>query len=228
MSLPTLENVSSSRRKWFGLLRRKESWSLTGRGWLALLVTLIGGGIIGMRSVHGFLAVNAPVHSGVLVIEGWVHEYALTNFIARARYDMIYTTGGPTLTDRQSRDDSDTYASVAMKRLFKLGVPRAKVRMVPCWVSRRDRTFASAVALHEWGVSNRVEFPAFDVVTLGVHARRSRLLAQKAFPNARVGVVSVLNEDYDPEHWWRYSEGVKETLSEAMAYLYSRFLFSPE
>lgn len=25
-----------------------------------------------------------------------------------------------------------------------------------------------------------------------------------------VGIISVPNSDYDPKHWWRYSEGVRE------------------
>jgi len=101
--------------------------------------------------------------------------------------------------------------------------------MIPCWISRRDRTFASALALREWCASNRVELTAFNVVTLGPHARRSRLLNRKVFDShVQIGVIAIPNSEYDAEHWWRYSEGVKETLSETAAYLYSRFLFSPD
>jgi hypothetical protein len=84
------------------------------------------------------------------------------------------------------------------------------------------------VALREWCRTNEVVLKDFDVVTLGVHARRSRLLTEQAFPEARVGVIPALNEEYEPASWWRYSEGVKEVFSETMAYLYARFLFSPE
>jgi hypothetical protein len=224
------ENIQPSRRKWFGLLRRKESWSLTWRGWLTLLVVLIGGGIIGVRSAHDFLAVNAPVETRVLVLEGWVPRYAATGYVARVQgdYEKIYTTGGPTLTDRKSRNDADTFASVAEYRLVRAGVPAAKIQYVPGWKVSRDRTYASALALREWCVSNRVELAKFNLVTLGPHARRSRLLYQEAFPKAEIGIIALINEEYDPEHWWRYSEGVKETLSETVAYLYARFLFSPE
>jgi hypothetical protein len=66
-------------------------------------------------------------------------------------------------------------------------------------------------------------------VTIGPHARRSRLLNQKAFDSrVKIGVIALTNPEYDADHWWRYSEGVKETLSESAAYLYSRFLFSPD
>jgi hypothetical protein len=213
----------------FGLLRRKEVWSLTWRARLLFLLVVMGTSWVFMRGIHGFLSIDTRGNSGVLVVEGWVPEYALTNFIAKYPfYERIYTIGGPTLTDRYSKDDSDTYASVAMKRLWKAGVPRDKVQMVPCWISRRDRTYASDVALHNWCQTNGVTLAKFDVVTMGVHARRSRLLAEKAFPKATVGVIPLLNEDYNPREWWRHSEGVKEVFSETLAYFYARFLFSPE
>ncbi len=230
MSLSRSENIPSPRRKWFGLLRRKESWSLTWRGWLVLLIVLIGGGIIGVRSVHDFLAVSAPVETRVLVLEGWVPRYALTGYVARVfgDYDKIYTTGGPTLADRNSRNDSDTFASVAQSRLVRVGVPAAMIQYVPGWEVRRDRTYAAAVSLRKWCETNRVELKAFNLATLGPHARRSRLLYEKAFPDAKIGIIPLTNAEYDAEHWWRYSEGVKETLAESVAYLYSRFLFSAE
>jgi len=65
-------------------------------------------------------------------------------------------------------------------------------------------------------------------MTLGPHARRSRLLFQKAFgKEVKVGVISVEDRDYDPAHWWRSSEGVREVLGEAIAYFYAKFFFSP-
>ena len=43
-----------------------------------------------------------------------------------------------------------------------------------------------------------------------------------------VGIIAVPNPDYDSSRWWRYSEGVKEVVSESVAYLYARFLFHPK
>jgi hypothetical protein len=62
-----------------------------------------------------------------------------------------------------------------------------------------------------------------DVITLGPHARRSRLLYQKAFGNAvSLGVISLADPAYDSRYWWRSSEGVREVWGEAVAYLYAR------
>ena len=42
-----------------------------------------------------------------------------------------------------------------------------------------------------------------------------------------VGIIAVPNPDYDSKHWWRYSEGVKDVISEGAAYVYARFFFWP-
>lgn len=225
------QSSTLNRKCCFGLVCRRERWSLTWRAWLVFLSLFLGGGFLVTRASHDFLAVNAPVDTSALVVEGWVPRYAVTNYVARyhSNYTAIYTTGGATLADYTSRDVSDTFASVVRTRLVRAGIPPAKIHVVPCWLVKRDRTYASAVALREWCKTNNVQLTAFNVATLGPHARRSRLLHEKAFgPDVKVGVIPLPNVQYDADHWWRYSEGVKETLSETAAYLYARFLFSPE
>ena len=65
-----------------------------------------------------------------------------------------------------------------------------------------------------------------NVLTEDVHARRTCLLFQKALGhNVVVGVIAVPNPDYDANHWWRYSEGVKDVVAESVAYIYARLLF---
>lgn len=195
-----------------------------------MFVLFLAATILLIRNAHAFLAINAPVSGGVFVIEGWIPEYDLTNFVAHTRsYSMIYTIGGLTHMAGNSTDVSDTYASVAYWHLRKVGVPAEKIRMVPSFVSKKDRTYSSAVALRDWSRTNFFEVRPFNIVTMGAHSRRSRLLCTKAFGTGQgIGVISLVNGDYDPEHWWRFSEGVKETLSESAAYLYARFLFSPD
>src|SRR5438552_17446710 len=40
-------------------------------------------------------------------------------------------------------------------------------------------------------------------------------------------LISIQNREYDPDRWWESSEGVKETISEALAYCYARLFFVP-
>jgi uncharacterized SAM-binding protein YcdF (DUF218 family) len=67
-----------------------------------------------------------------------------------------------------------------------------------------------------------------NLVTENTHARRTRLLFGKALgKNVAVGIIAIPNPDYDKGHWWRYSEGVKDVGSEAVAYVYARLFFIP-
>jgi hypothetical protein len=103
------------------------------------------------------------------------------------------------------------------------------VQMVPSRVSGRDRTYSSALALREYFQTNAVAVKSFNILTEDVHARRTRLLFQEAFGReAAVGIIAVPDPDYDPHHWWRYSEGVREILGESIAWFYAVFLFHPE
>jgi uncharacterized SAM-binding protein YcdF (DUF218 family) len=100
--------------------------------------------------------------------------------------------------------------------------------MVPSRVMNRDRTYAAAVALREWFREHDIAAKSLNVLTENVHARRTRLLFQKALgDDVLVGIIAVPNPDYDSKHWWRYSEGVKGVISEGAAYIYARLFFHP-
>ena len=100
--------------------------------------------------------------------------------------------------------------------------------MVPTRVQTRDRTYSSAVELRRWFEAHHNVPKTLTVATLGPHARRTRLLYEEAFGSqTKIGIISIPDREYDRRRWWRYSEGVKEMISEGAAYLYARFLFQP-
>lgn len=124
--------------------------------------------------------------------------------------------------------DYNTSASVAADLLRKNGLANGSVQMVPSRVMDRDRTYGSAVALRNCLRNHNMAVSGIDVVTQDLHARRTRLLFQKALGDkAAVGVIAIPNSDYDAKRWWRYSAGLKNVLSEAAAYVYARLLFYP-
>jgi hypothetical protein len=109
-----------------------------------------------------------------------------------------------------------------------MGMNMDVVQAVPANIKYRNRTFQSALALRKWIEENHLPVTSFNLVTVGPHARRSRLLFEKAFAgHARVGIIAVENREYDPQRWWKYSEGVKDVIGEAIGYLYARFVFHP-
>jgi hypothetical protein len=67
-----------------------------------------------------------------------------------------------------------------------------------------------------------------NLYSFGAHARRSRLLYQKALGRKiQVGVIAYPDYHYDPARWWAEGEGFRDVVGEGIAYLYARLLFHP-
>ena len=183
-----------------------------------------------VRTAYPFLAANDPQPGGVLVVEGWASDSALKLVIEELHqhhYDKLYVTGGP-IEVGAPLSEYKTYAELGTATLVKLGVATNELQAVPAERVLRDRTYNSAVFLKKWLRAHGVSPVKFNLVTVGPHARRSRLLFEKALgKGATVGVIAIPSEDYDPRHWWRSSAGVRTVIGEAMAYGYARFLFHP-
>jgi uncharacterized SAM-binding protein YcdF (DUF218 family) len=214
-----------------GLLTRKERWGLSWHGrLLAAGIALIAGYLI-FLNVYPFLAVTHRVATDTLVVEGWIHGYAIQVAAKEFRtggYQHLFTTGGPVVGNGGYVNDYQTSASVGADLLKKFGIPTESVQMVPSHIIGRDRTYSSAVALREWLQEHNMQVRSLNVLTEDAHARRTRLLFAKAFgTKVAVGVIAVRSLDYDAKHWWRYSEGIEEVIGETVAYIYATFFFHP-
>lgn len=215
----------------FGLFNRKERWSLSWRGRLVLVSSLLLISALLLKGVYPFLATTHRVDADGLVVEGWVHEYAIQAAVDEFRsgfYRRVFTTGGPVEGTGGYTNDYNTSASVGAELLRKSGLARGSVEMVPSRAIDHDRTYGSAVALRRWLWAHDVKVKGVNVVTENTHARRSWLLFQKAFGGrVRVGIIAARNPDYEPERWWSCSEGVRDVIGETVAYLYAKFFFYP-
>lgn len=201
------------------------------RGWLALILLVAFAGLGWMFTIQPFLAQTHRVDTKILVMEGWVHQYAAQAAMQEfqnGHYDKIYTTGGPVVGTGDYSNVYNTSASVGAELLVKVGMPADLVQMVPSHIKGRDRTYSSALALREYFHTNGLSVKSFNVLTEDAHSRRTGMLFQKAFGDeATVGIISVPDPDYDPARWWRYSEGVREVLGENIAWVYAAFIFHP-
>jgi len=171
------------------------------------------------------------MNTNILVVEGWMDEFAIragADEFKTGDYDYIITTGGPVTGSGGYTNDYNTFASVGARRLKAAGVADESVQIIPSHIIGRDRTYSSAIALRRWLRDHDMALGSFNVVTEDAHARRTRLLFQKAFGNGvRVGIISIPNPDYDAKHWWRYSEGVRDVVTEGVAYVYAELFFWP-
>jgi uncharacterized SAM-binding protein YcdF (DUF218 family) len=113
------------------------------------------------------------------------------------------------------------------EKLIKFGVPESLVVTTSADDVQHDRTFHAAQAVKRWLEAQGVRPSAIDVVTVGAHARRSRLLYQRALGyDVEVGVIALQDRRFDQERWWRSSVGVRTVLGETIAYLYAKIFFS--
>jgi hypothetical protein len=215
----------------WGLLKRKERWGFSWRGWLLVTSAGLAAAYFAFLNIHPFLAVTHRVNTNVLVVEGAVQQYTLragAEEFKNGSYERIFTTGGPENGNGGYINDYYTSASVAADSLKKFGIRNDLVQMVPSRVFARERTYSSAVALRDWFRDHNLAIHSFNVLTEGCHARRTQLLYQQAFGNnVTLGIIAVSNPDYNPKDWWRYSDGIREVIGESIAYIYARFFFYP-
>lgn len=201
------------------------------RGWLLVTSAAVVGTYFAFLSIHPFLAVTHRVKTNTLVVEGWVSRYTIRGGVEEFEtgpYQRIFTTGGPAEGNGGYTNDYNTSASVGAEGLKKFGIPEDVIQMAPSHVTGRERTYSSAIALRDWFREHNLAIHSFNVLTEDCHARRTRLLYQKAFgKKVTVGIIAISNPDYNPNDWWRYSDGVREVIGETIAYIYARFFFHP-
>jgi hypothetical protein len=220
--------MTDTERCCLGFFRRRECFVPTWRGWLALFTLLALLSVAGCYSTHPFLAVNRPIPARVLVVEGWssddVLEVARGEF-QRGGYEQLYVVGGP-LEWGKPLSEYRTYAELGAATLVKMGMPTNVVQAVPAPPVVQDRTFTAARALKHWLAAHGQTPPSCNVMSVGAHARRSRLLFRKAMGDSvAVGIINVRSNDYDPARWWRSSSGFRFVTGEVIAYAYAKLVF---
>ena len=197
-------------------------------GWCAIaLLAVVGCGVY-VFSIHQFLSPVHPVESEILVVEGWMPEYALQlaagDFNSR-RYRVLVVTGGPLETGYFLTGYS-SLAHVGAATLQKLGIDSSKIVAVPSVFVQKDRTYEEGMALKKWLSQSAPGVKSLTLYSLGCHSRRSQLLYSKALGRGySIGIVACPNRDYDSSRWWRFSNGVRTVADETLAYFYALLFF---
>ena len=219
--------MNNSKEYW-GLLQRREFLVPTWQG--LLLFMLIGAGLItiAVLNIHSFLAVTKTVPAEILVVEGWTPAYVMEATMIefqRGHYRKLYVTGGPIGTG-EILSEYKTWADFGVATLLKMGMQNTALEAVPSSFVKKDRTYISALALKTFLQQQKLESTNINLVSFGVHSRRSHLLFQQVFGNsALVGIIAVKDRSYDPEHWWKFSAGFRSVVDEFIAYIYAVAFF---
>ncbi len=207
-------------------LHRRPTWL----GRLVIATLIVGLFIVFTANIYFFLAPDSPPKEGVMVVEGWIHDFALDEAVLMFRagnYSKIVCTGVPIETGSYIQQFK-SYPEMTAARLRKLGIPDEKILTAVADEEKKDRTYLAAVALREVFMAYNIGETNLHLVTTGPHGRRSRLLFQKALgKDYHVGITCLEDAGYEPKHWYVYSQGVRKVIGETIAYVYAKVFFHP-
>jgi uncharacterized SAM-binding protein YcdF (DUF218 family) len=177
---------------------------------------------------EAFLSPTQRLPAEVLVVEGWIGPFGIRSaydeFLER-KYKYVVVTGG--LSDQIWNDKRWSFALEAEKQMLSLGVPRDRLLVAVPVETENQRTFQAAEAVLKALRLRDLHPNAANVFTMGVHARRSRLVFAKVLgPQTKVGVVSWLPSLYVNENWRGSSEHAEDFLKESVGYLFELLLNS--
>ncbi|MBN2638454.1 MAG: hypothetical protein JXR65_05145 [Bacteroidales bacterium] len=213
------------------LFRKRKCNRPTLLGWLVFIFLFVAIFRLWMGTVASYLSQNDPVPAKVLVVEGWIGDEALSHaveYYKKNHYEHLIVTGLP-ITFRKDFLHFKNTAAAGVAQLKQDGFSDTVFQAVIPTSVVIDRTYNTAIATRlllekhkEWG--NQL-----NVYSVGVHARRSHLMFERAFGDRyKIGIISEPDETFDQQHWWRTSKGFRNVSNEFMAYIYVWAFFHPD
>ncbi|MFC1827767.1 YdcF family protein [Thermodesulfobacteriota bacterium] len=210
----------------------KECWRVTWIGWMGLLA--LGGLVLFLFlfTIHPFLAPTKPVDADILIADNCLVDYGLKKLSDEFRsknYSLILSAGVQLPQGSPLAAENKTSGELSAAILKKFGIrEKAIVPIIPKPV-KRDRTFASALAVKKWLAQNNIQPKGINVFSFGPHSRRSWMLFKEAIgEEIPVGIIACEYREYDPKKWWITRSGVPIVLNETIAYIYAKLVFDPE
>ena len=207
--------------------QRRAVWWPTRPGWIALALAGIAPFTAWFLWGEAFLSATPAVPADALIVEAWIGVdgiRAAKEEFQRGHYRYLVTAGA----SNDSRWDGGrwNYAEKAQEVLLGLGMPAEQVVSAPAPDTNRQRTFTSAAAVRAELARRNIHLASANVFTLGAHARRSRLVFAKVFPDAKVGAIAWQSASHQRGPWWQSSERAIDLLKESAGYLYELLLNS--
>ncbi|NEP06050.1 MAG: YdcF family protein [Okeania sp. SIO2G4] len=209
------------------LLQWQEKLILIIQVWILILGLIIFLITICCFNIYSFLALTSPIKADILIVEGWMSDYAVKLAIAefqQGAYQKLITTGSP-IGKGYYLSEYNNFAELTAATLITLGFDPDRVVTIPTPQVVKYRTAASAIAVKEWLTTSNLKVDSINIYTLGPHARRSWMIYRNILsPDIQVGVIALEPKDYNPHRWWQSSAGMRTVVGEAIAYFYTRFV----
>ncbi len=214
------------------LANKRERWGLTvyGKALVFLVVVLLVIGFVG--NIVPFLSAEKTIDAKILIIEGYVPDYAYPGIIElfqQKNYELIVTSG-TSFDQGHYIAGVKTAADLIRNSLINLGFDSSKVIAVPVPPEiYKDRTWHSALYSFNYIKANYPETKKANIVSTGVHSRRSKYLFDMVFePEIELGNIVIDQPSVPKRGWYKSSRGFKTVLNESISYLYVKLFFWPE
>lgn len=213
------------------LKKKTECTRWTWFSWVLFITTILLVFTVFIRNIVPFLSREEQQDAVIMVVEGYIPDYAYPEIIEtfyRDNYDLIITTG-TTYDQGFYISDIETAAELIALSLRALGFDTTKIRMVPVPPGTHvNRTYNSAAVTYRYIQQNIPQTKAINIISLGVHARRSLYLFEKVYePQIEVGNIVIPHVAVNRLDWYKSSRGFRSVINEMIAYVYVRFFFWP-
>jgi len=216
----------------FAIIIKKERWGFTWPGRTIVLIVVFCLVYIYINNIHSFLAQNKPINTDIMVLEGFLPDYAIKeamNIFTKEEYKLLLITGKKRMKGSQL-DQFENDGIYSAETLVKLGFDREKIRVISLESDiKKDRTYASAKAVRNWIERSANDIKSFNLVSIGCHSRRSSYLYKRVFcDHIKTGIISIENKSYKHEKWWKSSNGFRSVVQETIALIYVFTIFNPD
>ncbi len=214
----------------FSLFKRKTCIRPTLIGWIIILLAIVIIFRLSLVGVYYFLAVNKPVKSKTLVLEGSAPTYVVKealDYYHENGYNKLIVTGIPIINfEFIAPYRSTAHATVRALKYYGFE-DSAYIAIIPSNVLI-DRTYHTAVVTKMLFEKNNWKHD-FNIYSVGVHSRRSRMMFRKAFgSDYDIGIIAHKDRTFAPNHWWKSSKGFRNVSNEFVATLYVMMFFHPD
>ncbi len=207
-----------------GFFKKKEIWVPTWKAVLLVTLLILLLTCLFFLKINSFLSMNRPVEAEVLLVDDWLPDFAIEETLKEfngKNYRKLIITGGRKVYGWNATK-FESSAELLAAKIMERGIDSAKIQLIKVSPSSNNRTNTSSIATKAWLVSHPHDFKAINIVSVGSHARRSYYLFNKSLGDyCRVGIISINNISYDQNKWWNSSYGVKEVITECLAYIYT-------
>ena len=94
------------------IINKRERYGLTKLGWIFFLLTVIFSFIICIHILHPFLALSARIDGDIMVVEGWLPDYALQKAVDQA--NTAATNAADTVGSKFDEEIADFYKAYSV------------------------------------------------------------------------------------------------------------------